>query len=48
MKLLAFTAQKPLYQVWLQDAVLVRTWKQETFPAIRREAKAAGVMVFFC
>lgn len=47
MKLLGFTAQKPLYQAWQQDAVLVRTWEQETFPAIRREAKAAGAMVYF-
>ena len=47
MKLLGFTAQKPLYQAWQQDAVLVRTWEQETFPAIRREAKAAGAVVFF-
>jgi hypothetical protein len=28
-------------------AVLVSTWEQETFPAIRREAKAAGAMVYF-
>lgn len=47
MKLLGFSAQKPLYQAWQQDAVLVRTWEQETFPAIRREARAAGAMVFF-
>lgn len=47
MKLLGFTAQKPLYQAWQQGAVLVRTWEQKTFPAIRREAKAAGAMVYF-
>jgi hypothetical protein len=46
MTLLGFTAQKPVYQAWQQDAVLVRTWEQETVPAIRREAKAAGAMVF--
>ncbi|WP_157645353.1 winged helix-turn-helix domain-containing protein, partial [Burkholderia ubonensis] len=30
MKLLGFTAQKPLYQAWQQDATLVRQWEFET------------------
>jgi len=47
MKLLGFSAQKRLYRAWQQDVVLVRTWEQEIFPAIRREARASGAMVFF-
>jgi len=47
MKLLGFTAQKPLYQAWQQDAELVRQWETETYPAIRAEAKAAGATIYF-
>ena len=32
MKILGFSAQKPLYQAWQQDPVLVRTWETETYP----------------
>lgn len=34
MKLLGFTAQKPLYQAWQQDVALVRQWETDTYPAI--------------
>jgi transposase len=47
MKLLGFSAQKPLYQAWQQDPVLVRQWEVETYPAIKAEAKAAGANVYF-
>lgn len=47
MKLLGFSAQKPLYQACQQDTVLVRQWEQETFPAIRKEAKKVGATVYF-
>ncbi len=47
MKLLGFSAQKPLYQAWQQDATLVRTWEAETYPAIRAEAKACGATIYF-
>lgn len=47
MKLLGFTAQKPLYQAWQQDAALVRQWEAETFPAIKAEAAAAGASIYF-
>ena len=46
MKLLGFTAQKPLYQAWQQDPVLVRQWEAETYPAIKAEA-AAGATIYF-
>lgn len=47
MKMLGFTAQKPLYQAWQQDATLVRQWEFETYPAIRAEARAAGATLYF-
>lgn len=47
MKLLGFTAQKPLYQAWQQDATLVRQWEFETYPAIRAEAQAVGATIYF-
>jgi transposase len=47
MKILGFSAQKPLYQAWQQDPVLVRTWETETYPAIRVEAKRVGATIYF-
>lgn len=47
MKVLGFSAQKPLYQAWQQDAVLVRQWETETYPAIRAEARVAGATIYF-
>jgi transposase len=47
MKALGFSVQKPLYQAWQQDPVLVREWEQQTWPAIRAEAKAAGASLYF-
>lgn len=47
MKVLGFSAQKPLYQAWQQDAALVRQWEAETYPAIRAEARAAGATIYF-
>ncbi len=46
MKLLGFSAQRPLYQAWQQDATLVRQWEKETYPAIRAEARAAGATIY--
>ena len=47
MKILGFSAQKPLYQAWQQDATLVRAWEAEIYPAIRAEAKAVGATIYF-
>lgn len=47
MKLLGFSAQKPLYQAWQQDEVLVKQWERDTFPAIRKQAKAEGATIYF-
>lgn len=47
MKRLDFTAQKPLYQAWQQDATLVRQWESSVYPAIHAEARAAGATIYF-
>ena len=47
MKLLGFSAQKPLYQAWQQDATLVHAWETKLYPAIRAEAKTCGAKIYF-
>jgi transposase len=47
MKLLGFTVQKPLYQAWQQDGVLVQKWQDEIYPEIKKEAKAVGATLYF-
>jgi len=47
MTVLGFSAQKPKYRAWQQDAVLVRTWETDTFPAIMAQAKREGATVYF-
>jgi len=47
MKTLGFSAQKPLYQAWQQDPVLVRTWETDTFPAIAAQARREAAVVYF-
>lgn len=47
MKLLGFSAQKPLYQAWQQDPERVRQWERETFPAIKAEASEVGATLCF-
>ncbi len=47
MKLLGFSAQKPLYQAWQQDAALVEKWEAETYPTIKEAAHAEGATIYF-
>lgn len=47
MKLLGFSTQRPLYQAWQQDPVLVKQWESKTYPAIKAEAQAAGATIYF-
>ncbi len=47
MKLLGLTVQKPLYQAWQQDGVLVQKWQDEIYPEIKKEAKAVGATIYF-
>lgn len=47
MKLLGFSVQKPLYEAWQQDPVLVRQWEAEIYPEIRAEARRVGATIYF-
>lgn len=47
MKLLGFSAQKPLYKAWQQDTAIVRQWKTEAYPQIRAQARSLGATVYF-
>ncbi len=47
MKLLGFSAQKPLYQAWQKDAAMVRRWETETYPQIKAQARSSGATVYF-
>lgn len=47
MKVIGFTAQKPLYQAWQQDQELVRRWEREIYPEIRSEARRVGATIYF-
>ena len=47
MRLLGFTAQKPVYRAWQRDAVLVQKWQDEQYPQIRKEARKHGARIYF-
>lgn len=47
LKKLGLSPQRPRYRAYQQNPEKVRAWKQETFPAIKAEAAAAGAEVFF-
>jgi len=47
MKILGFSPQKPAYRAWQQDAVLVRKWEAEDYPAIRAQARERGAVIYF-
>jgi transposase len=47
MRVLGYSAQKPLYRAWQQDPELVRQWETETFPAIRVMARQCGATIYF-
>jgi transposase len=47
MRVLGFTAQRPLYRAWQRDPVLVERWQKEEFPAIQAEAKRVGATIYF-
>ena len=44
---LGLTPQKPLQRAYQRDPEAIEQWRRETFPAIARQAKAAGGEVFF-
>jgi transposase len=44
---LGLSPQKPLQRAYQRDPEAIEKWRRETFPAIARQAKAAGGEVFF-
>src|SRR5271169_4393486 len=44
---LGLTPQKPLQRAYQRDPEAIEKWRRETFPAIARQAKAAGGEVYF-
>jgi transposase len=44
---LGLTPQKPLQRAYQRDPDAIETWQRETFPEIKRQAKAAGAEVYF-
>jgi hypothetical protein len=47
MAQLGFTAQRPLYRAYQQDATLVKRWMTDELPALRARAKAKGAKLLF-
>jgi transposase len=45
---LGLSPQRPLVRAYEQDPERVRAWKEEEYPKIHKEAKAAGAAIFFC
>lgn len=48
LRRMGLSPQKPLVRAYQQNPELVQRWKEEEYPAIHREAKAAGASIFFC
>jgi len=44
---LGLTPQKPLQRAYQRDPEAIEKWRRETFPAIAKQAKAAGGEVYF-
>jgi transposase len=44
---LGLTPQKPLQRAYQRDPEAIERWRRETFPAIAKQAKAAGGEVYF-
>lgn len=47
LRKLGLSPQRPLHRAYQQDPEAVQYWKDEQYPAIRAEAKAAGATIYF-
>jgi transposase len=47
LKKMGLSAQRPLHRAYEQNPEAVDRWKNETYPAIRAEAEAAGATIYF-
>ena len=47
LRRLGLSPQRPAYRVSQQDPEAVRRWREQEFPAIRRQARAEGAQLYF-
>jgi transposase len=47
LKKMGLSAQRPLHRAYEQNPEAVQRWKNETYPAIRAQAEAAGATIYF-
>jgi transposase len=47
LRKLGLSPQRPLHRAYQQDPEAVQRWKKEAYPAIRKEAEAAGAVIYF-
>jgi transposase len=47
LRTLGLSPQRPLWRAWQADPDAVQRWRDEEFPAIRKQAKAEGATVYF-
>ena len=47
LRTMGLSPQRPLYRAYQQNPEAVDRWKEEQFPAIRKQAKAEGATIYF-
>jgi transposase len=47
LRTMGLSPQRPLYRAYQQNPEAVQHWKDEQFPAIRKQAKAEGATIYF-
>jgi transposase len=47
LRTLGLSPQRPLWRAWQADPDAVQRWRDEEFPAIRKQAKAEGATIYF-
>jgi transposase len=47
LRAMGLSPQRPLYRAYQQNPEAVQHWKDEQFPAIRKQAKAEGATIYF-
>lgn len=47
LRQLGLSCQKPLYRAYQQNPEIVKQWKEEVFPEIKKKAKKVGATIYF-
>src|SRR5215218_5538223 len=47
LRTLGLSPQRPLWRAWQANPEAVKRWRDEQFPAIRKQAKAEGATIYF-